>query len=62
METSWNFDYETDIHNHIWLYEMVKAPLQDDSVQYNFVFSNTLINSICLNIEVKIISNLGFAT
>lgn len=62
METSWNFDYETDMHNHIWLYEMVKAHLQDESVQYNFVFSNTLINSICLNIEVKITSILGFAT
>lgn len=43
-----------------WLYEVVQ--LQDDSVQYNFVFSNTLISYVCISIELKMISILGFAT
>lgn len=45
-----------------WLYEVVSAQLQDDSVQYNFVFSNTLISSVCISNEVKMVSILGFAT
>lgn len=40
VETSRKFEYEIDIHNHIWLYEMVKAQLQMTQ------FSTTLSSQI----------------